>query len=218
MVIMNGTKNFILYLMEKLDILSVYTLKKMGPLKEDGWFRSFREKSSVDAEGNPVPWFTYPAIEFLQRRIRPSMSLFEFGCGFGTLWWSKRVKEVVSVEHDESWFNQIVQRVPGNVRLFHIELGHNNAYARKIKEFHRRFDIIVLDGPERTDCAINSLTALKEDGILIWDNSDRKEYEAGYNLLYENGFRKIEFVGLVPINNFKSETGIFYRDKNCLQI
>lgn len=215
---MKAAKDIVLYLMEKLDILSIYSLSKTGPLKEDGWFRSFREKSSVDADGNPIPWLTYPATEFLKKRIHPDMSLFEFGCGFSTLWWAKRVKEVVTVEHVESWYNQIGKRVPENVKLFHIKLDHNGTYANKIKEFHNRFDIVVLDGHDRINCAINSLTALKEDGILIWDNSDRIEYESGYNFLCKNGFRKIEFVGLVPIINFKSETAIFYRPNNCLGI
>jgi len=215
---MKPVKDIVSYLMEKLDILSLYSLAKTGPLKEDGWFRSFHEKSSVDADGNPIPWLTYPAIEFLKRRIHPDMSLFEFGCGASTLWWAKRVKEVVSVEHVETWYNQITKRVPENVKLFHIPLDSNGAYSRKIKEFNNRFDIVVLDGHDRINCARNSLTALKEDGIFIWDNSDRNEYESGYNFLYKHGFRKIEFVGLVPIINFKSETAVFYRPKNCLGI
>jgi len=215
---MKAVKDIILYLMEKLDILSLYSLTKTGPLKEDGWFRSFREKSSVDADGNPIPWFTYPATEFLKRRIHPDMSIFEYGCGSSTLWWSKRVNEIVSVEHDEDWYIQLVEKMPENVKLHHIKLEYNGDYSKKVKEYKNRFDIAVLDGRDRINCAINSLTALKEDGILIWDNSDRKEYESGYNFLYKNGFRKIEFVGLVPITNFKSETGIFYRPKNCLGI
>jgi len=215
---MKTAKDIVLYLMEKINILSLYSLAKTGPLKEDGWFRSFQEKSSVDADGNPVPWFTYPAIEFLKRRIHPDMSLFEYGCGSSTLWWSKRVNEIISVEHIEDWYNQIVTIIPGNVKLHHIELENDSAYSNKIKEYQNRFDIVVLDGSDRINCAINSLTALKEDGVLIWDNSDREEYESGYSFLYKNGFRKIEFVGLVPINNFKSETGIFYRSKNCLGI
>jgi hypothetical protein len=215
---MKTPKDIIVYFMEKVGILSLYSLAKTGPLKEDGWLRSFQEKSSVDADGNPIPWFTYPATEFLKRRIHPDMSLFEYGCGFSTLWWSKRVNEIISVEHVEDWYNNIVTLVPENVELHHIMLEYNGAYSKKIKEYRNRFDIVVLDGRDRINCAKNSLPALKESGILIWDNSDRKEYESGYNFLYKNGFRKIEFVGLVPIINFKSETGIFYRPNNCLGI
>jgi hypothetical protein len=65
---------------------------------------------------------------------------------------------------------------------------------------------------------MNSLEALKSDGIIIWDNSDREEYEDGYRFLFRNGFKKIAFVGLTPVVNVKSETGIFYREKNCLFI
>lgn len=215
---MKAINSMFLYLLEKTNTLSLYSLAKYGPLKEDGWFRSFKEKSSVDAEGNPIPWFTYPATEFLTRRIHPEMKVFEYGCGASTLWWSKKVNEIVAVEHVEDWYNKIAPLVPENVSLHYINLEYKGIYSKKIKEYNNRFDVVVLDGRDRINCAMNSLTALKEDGIIVWDNSDRQKYEAGYHFLYKNGFRKIEFVGLVPIINFKSETGIFYRQKNCLGI
>lgn len=204
--------------MEKLDVLPVYSLAKSGPLFEDGWFRSFREESSVDANGDPIPWFTYPAIEFLKKRVHRDMCVFEFGCGFGTIWWANRVNEVISVEHVNNWHDKIAEKMPKNVKLFHIQLEPNGDYSKKIKEFKNKFDIVVIDGRDRVNCAINSIDALKEDGVFIWDNSDRKEYESGYHYLYKQGFLKIEFVGFVPIYNIKSETGIFYRKANCLGI
>jgi precorrin-6B methylase 2 len=218
LVILKTGKAFILYLMEKLDILPVYSLAKSGPLFEDGWFRSVREKSSVDATGDPIPWFTYPAIDFLKKRVHRDMSIFEFGCGYGTIWWANRVKEVISVEHVNNWHDKIAEKIPKNVKLFHIQLEPNGDYSKKIKEFENQFDIVVIDGRDRVNCAINSIHALKKDGVFIWDNSDRKEYTTGYRFLYEQGFSKIEFVGFVPIYNIKSETGIFYRKANCLGI
>jgi hypothetical protein len=208
----------IAFLLKKLDLYSLCSLKRIGPLREDGWFRSFREEACVDADGNPLPWMTYPAIEFLGKRIRREMSVFEFGCGESTLWWASRVNEVVSVEHDKDWHGKIARRAPGNVSLFHIELAYGGAYSRKIMEYKERFDIVIIDGRDRVHCAMNSLKALKPDGIIVWDNSDRKEYEAGYAFLMEHGFRKIEFTGFTPMINMKSETGVFYREENCLGI
>jgi hypothetical protein len=211
-------KNPILFLLKKLDLYSLFSLKGNGPLKEDGWFRSFREGTCIDAEGNPLPWMTYPAIEFIKKRIHENMSVFEYGCGESTLWWASRVKDVISVEHDKEWFEKTARRIPKNVTIFHIELEYDGEYSRKIKEYRRNFDIVVIDGRDRVNCVLNSWEALKPSGIIIFDNSDRKEYEKGYNFLFDHGFRKIEFVGFTPIVNFKAETGIFFRENNCLGI
>lgn len=214
----NIIKTPIVFILKRLDLYALYSIKKTGPLKEDGWFRSFREEASVDADGNPLPWITYPAIEFLINRIYPGMSVFEYGCGGSTLWWASRVKEVISVEHDKDWYHKVKLRVPRNVIINHIKLEYGGAYSKKITEFKDKFDIVVLDGRDRVNCAINSLGSLKSDGIIVWDNSDLKVYEKGYRFLYEHGFRKIEFIGLAPVINYKSETGIFYKSNNCLGI
>jgi hypothetical protein len=214
----NIFEKLVLFILKKLDLLSLYSLKRIGPLIEDGWFRSYKEDTCVDAEGNPLPWMTYPAIEFLKKRVQKDMIIFEYGCGESTLWWASKVKEVVSVEHDKDWFGKISYRIPANVNLFCIKLEYGGSYSRKIMEYRDKFDVVVIDGRDRVHCVMNSLEALKSDGIIIWDNSDRGEYEDGYRFLFRNGFKKIAFVGLTPVVNVKSETGIFYREKNCLFI
>lgn len=207
-----------LAILDKYNLSSIYSLYRMGPLRDDGWFRSFREQASVDANGNPIPWLTYPAIEFLDKRINNNMSVFEYGCGNSTLWWASKVNEIISVEHDKRWYDKFELIVPQNVTLSHVALENGDAYAKKIIAYKKNFDIIVIDGRDRVNCAVSSLNAIKDDGVIIWDNSDRREYEIGINLLKDNGFRKIEFIGMCPVVNIKSETGIFYKDNNVLNI
>lgn len=205
-------------LLKRLDLYSLFMLRQAGPLREDGWFRSFREKAPVDAAGNPLPWITYPALEFLRHRVLGDMSVFEYGCGASTLWWAARVTEVVSVEHDRGWYEKVVSCAPGNVTVTHVPLDYGGAYAGKIAEHVQRFDIVVLDGRDRVNCSRNSLASLKDGGVIIWDNSDREEYEEGFRFLFDHGFRKIEFVGFAPGIVDRMETGIFYRPGNCLGI
>jgi len=196
----------------------VYSLKIKGPLHDHGWFRSFEEHASVDLNGNPVPYLTYPAVKFLRRRILPDMSVFEYGSGASTLWWAARVKEVVACEHDRNWYDEISSKAPTNVTLIFQELEPKGKYAREILEFRDRFDIVVIDGRDRVNCARNSLNALKASGIILWDNADYTEDGAGYQFLFDHGFRKVEFVGPGPIANEEWETAIFYRSDNCLDI
>lgn len=211
-------KSIIIYILKVLDIYWAISLRWSGPLKEDGWFRSFREGASIDLDGQPLPWMTYPAIEFLKRRVGKEMTVFEYGCGSGTLWWSSKVKEIVSVEHDKDWYQKILAVKPPNVTIYQIDLEPDGEYSKKITEFEDRFDIIIIDGRHRVNCARNSLKALKSDGVIIWDNSDRREYQEGYDFLLMNGFKKIEFVGMCPVENIKTETAIFYKNSNSLGI
>jgi hypothetical protein len=204
--------------MKLLNLYSLFLLRVGGILKEDGWFRSFQEGRSVDSQGKPIPWITYSAIEFIQRRITSEMNVFEYGCGSSTLWWAGRVNEVVACEHDFAWYQDVTRKLPVNATIHHVPLVYGGDYSRLVSTLGRTFDVVVIDGRDRVNCAINALTALTPAGVIIWDNSDRAEYQEGCRHLLDHGFRKIEFVGIAPIMVFKTETSIFYRPNNCFGI
>lgn len=195
-------------------------------LKATGWLYSAAKMLSVDANKSPIPWYTYSAISFLERRIKPNFSVFEFGSGHSTLWWAERTQQVTAVEHNTDWFARMKVRLPKHVDYKMVRLKHynkttrteNGDYSRVAQRCDRRFNVIVIDGRDRVNCARNSLSALTTDGVIVWDNSDRQRYEAGYDILYANGFRRIEFAGPGPINVPPWETSIFYRDDNCMNI
>src|SRR5688572_22901839 len=67
-------------------------------LREQGWLRSYRERRPVTQGGEPIPWYTYSAIDFLAERLPPDATVFEFGAGHSTLWYARRVARVVSVD------------------------------------------------------------------------------------------------------------------------
>jgi hypothetical protein len=198
------------------DGVAFYTIwKKSGYLQEIGWFESFHRLRSVNRKNEVLPWFTYPAIAFLTGRAKPDFSVFEFGSGHSTLWWSQRVKKVVSVEHDLDWYQQIKPQLADHVIYFHAELG-TGKYAQAVTTFEREFDIIVIDGRDRVNCAKNCLNGLKEDGVIIWDNSDRAIYQEGYDYLLNQGFKRLDFLGMGPIASHGWCTSVFYRVENCL--
>jgi hypothetical protein len=201
-----------------LDLDGLYSLKRQGPLFEDGWFRSFREQASVDATGEPLPWITYPAIEFIRKRVKPEMSIFEYGSGGSTTWWANLVSHVVSVEHDREWFKKLIAKKPANVELIQIDLIYGGEYSKKIGYYKNQFDVVIVDGRDRVNCIRNCLGALTESGVVILDNSDRSHYAEAVAYLFEHGFRKLEFIGFCPTVNLKSETSIFYRSQNILGI
>jgi hypothetical protein len=192
---------------------------EMAPyLVECGWLESRRTKRPVDRDGAPLPWITYPAIDLLAERVQPDMSVFEFGSGNSTMWWAQRVAQVTTVEHDENWAAIVADQVPGNVDFTHIPLEPDGAYCRHAQSTASRFHIIVVDGRDRVNCALQSVGNLRPDGVMVWDNTERSRYRVGLRRLARLGFRRLGLRGPSPINTWASETSILYRPENCLGI
>lgn len=190
-----------------------------GYLEATGWLRSMISGQVVDRRGNPLPWLTYPAVEFLAARVHGELEVFEYGSGNSTLWWSRRVKRVVSCEHDKEWYARYRSLVPENVSyLLRRYKGGSSAYREEIKRYRARFDILVVDGRQRVACIENGLAALGPAGVVIIDNSDRSRYRPGYQLLATTGYNQLDFWGLGALSTNGWCTSVFYRDKNCLAI
>lgn len=187
-------------------------------LVETGWLRSVARQECIDKSGSYIPWITYAAISFLENRLNKEISVFEYGTGASTLWWANRVKNVISIEHDKSWHTKMKSLLPESVKTFLIELIVNGAYAKKVLEFSELFDIVVIDGRDRVNCAKYSINALKPVGIILWDDTDRLQYAEGITYLLDRGFRRISFSGLSPMGSCSCETSIFYREHNVLGI
>jgi hypothetical protein len=63
-----------------------------------GHAASSRAQVPIDGDGNPTPWYTYPAIAYLSQLDFSERIVFEYGSGNSTLWRGARSKRVVSVE------------------------------------------------------------------------------------------------------------------------
>lgn len=210
-------KKFVWQLLNKLRLGAPIQLAIAGYLRDKGWIQSFYTKQSVDAAGKPLPWLTYPLIDFLAPRLNKSMLIFEFGAGNSTHWFAERVAEVHAVEHEPAWVNLLQQQgLPDNAQLHLKKL--NDGYTTSVADLSLTFDIVLIDGRKRNECTHNALKALKETGIILFDNSDRKDYQEAYTLLAEKGFKRIDFWGISPITPITTCTSIFYREGNVLGI
>jgi precorrin-6B methylase 2 len=211
-------KKIIWYILRSLHISDVVQLKILSYLKEIGWFRSYYLKMPVDRFDKPIPWLTYPFIHFIEPRLKKTFNVFEFGSGNSSIWFAKRVNQIVSVEHDKSWFNNISKKVPENVTLLHRELEINGEYSKVICESKMKFDIIIIDGRDRLNCVKNSLSALSGSGVIIFDNSNVECYLDALSHLEELNFKRIDFFGMHSITCHTGCTSIFYKEDNCLKI
>jgi len=190
--------------------------KRASWLVKVGWFESVYQRAAVNGQGEAIPWITYAATAFMEPRLRTEMAVFEYGSGNSTIWWANRVARVVSCEHDAAWHQKMSPHLPDNVEYVFAEL--NDGYVGVIARHEGEFDIVVIDGRERVRCADKAIDALKGDGVMIWDNSDRDKYQSGYALLHDRGFRRIDFWGAGPIVAYGWCTSVFYRANNCLRI
>ena len=211
-----GIKFYLFYIKHPKKILQTIALQIY--LDETGWYKSRDAKKPLNKNKDPIPWFTYSSIYFLEKRIKRGMNIFEFGSGNSTLWFANKGCFLITYEHNLNWFNYLKDKLPSNVNYNFCPLEKKGDYCKSIKRQNIKFDIVIIDGRDRVNCMINSVNFLTEKGVLICDNSDRERYEKGFKYLNRKGFKRLEFQGHGPINIRSWETSIFYREKNCLGI
>ncbi|MGV3686052.1 MAG: FkbM family methyltransferase [Daejeonella sp.] len=200
----------------KLKALLSFGVK--GYLTEIGWFKAFNTHSPVGSDGDPIPWVTYSFIDFIAERIKKEHTVFEFGSGNSTLYYAKRAKKVVSVEHDKDWFNKISSGKPANSDMVFCELQTNGDYSKMPASMGQKFDIIIVDGRDRVNCCYHSIPALGETGVVVLDDSERAKYNDARVFFQKEGFKELSFSGISPGLFYRKSTSVFYKPANCLGI
>ena len=204
------------------------------------WRRSLQERSNSLV--HRIPWVTFEARSFIEMILTTKSIVFEYGSGGSTVFYSRRVQRVVSVEHDEHWFN-LVKACLGEERITNCDYSlvppepaagfHNppdniegyvssdeaysgltfRSYAASIDRFPDRFfDLIAVDGRARPSCVAHALRKVKVGGYLMLDNSERPHYRKGKDLL--SGWERRVFFGPGPYNAYFWETTIWKRVSN----
>jgi hypothetical protein len=189
-----------------------------GYLDEVGWFNAFDTKSPVDQDNNPIPWVTYSFIDFIKERLGKQHTVFEFGSGNSTYFYSKYAGIVVAVEHDKEWYEKIVKTKPDNAEMIYCELMRDGEYCRMPLKLNESFDIIIVDGRDRVNCCKQAVKAVSEKGVIVLDDSERDFYKEGIDFLKDKGFKELSFTGISPGLFYRKATSVFYRPDNCLNI
>lgn len=154
----------------------------------------------------PSPWITPAAATVLKRMLTNEMVGLEYGSGVSTLFLASRLKKLHSIEHYKHWYNKVdkllrennlhnvdlelippkqVKEIPANPtkeEQKEIKYGHTyfdyQKYSSRINEFpDNYFDFVLIDGRDRVRCLINALPKVKEDGLILLDQSERPHYK-----------------------------------------
>lgn len=158
-----------------------------------------------------TPWTSPASIAFFEKALTKDMVGFEYGSGRSTKFFASRLKHLVSLEHDQAWYERVKYELTQDkitnvdyhliekkestneteetialegTSLTHSFLESFYIYSGFISKFpDQHFDFILVDGRARVDCIIRSIAKLKVGGVLILDNSERDRYTKAFDLL-----------------------------------
>lgn len=173
--------------------------------KEYGHDQSVRLGKPVDAFLKPIPWYTYPAIEYLKQFDFSDKNIFEYGSGNSSIFWASLANSVTSVEKDASWFEVISKSQLSNLTI-HLK-EQKSEYVNFIENGNTPYDLIIIDGDYRYDCAEVAINYLSNDGLIILDDSER--YPELCSTLREHDLIQVDFFGLAPIVYYTKTTSLF---------
>ncbi len=159
------------------------------------------------------PWTSQASIKAFEKILNKNMIGFEYGSGFSTMFFSKHLKHLTSVEHNEAWFNIVKTKlsqqginnvdyhfIPSNKTEKNVDYTFYKDYQLTAKDFtirkeyhdyfsfvstfpNEHFDFIIVDGRARVECCLNAIPKLKSDGLFVLDNSDRDRYKPVFKVL-----------------------------------
>lgn len=201
------------------------------------WLYSVTLSKGPASDG--MPWMPFEAIQYLKSLCHKSAQVFEFGSGGSSLFFLSRVDKLFSVEHDETWFQQVSSMVNATddyhrwvgmlappvwfkeksyTSPIHLSTDASlqnysfEEYCSKIDSFpNDYFDLILIDGRSRVGCFIHSYAKVKVGGFIILDNSERAEYLQIFDIASKLGFEKIEFYGPGPYIDYQWGSTFFQR-------
>lgn len=168
---------------------------------------SINRNRCVDRHGNPIPWYTYPAIEYLQSLDLRSARVLEYGSGASSLWWAGLTDSVLAVEHDVAWFNEVQKNQLPNLTLTLAET--EDSYVTAGTDSGEPFQVVIIDGVYRHRCAQQLKDVISSEYLVVLDNSDWHPRTAKF-LREDLDLLQVDFHGFGPINPYTWTTSVFF--------
>ena len=141
-----------------------------------------------------TPLLTPKANKFLKDFLSKNIDarVLEFGSGASTVWLSKRTGNLVSIEHDRDWYDNVKNSIEQHESCSSVDLKIlPTPYYSVCNEFpDEHFDVIIVDGRDRIKCLESSIRILKKGGFLILDDAQRARYEKAAWLLQDWEFTR----------------------------
>ena len=202
-------------------------LLKHSQNRKAHWLLSLSAIHDIDAMVElGVPWWTYDAIDKIEEFLagKPNAKVFEYGSGASTIWLAKRSQHVTSIEHDPSWNKIVTERLNqfSNVdaklilpdfeydpkfRSNKVKRKSFKNYVKSIENKGEKFDLIIIDGRARVACLSIAFSCLARGGLIVFDNSLRKEYRSSIEAVEG---QTDNYYGLLPALPYPDQTTLIY--------
>ena len=158
-----------------------------------------------------LPWYNAPLIEYLHNYLKPEMNIFEYGCGFSSLFYAQKGCTVYGVETKREWS----QKINILAKEHKLQDRMNIRICTEIQNFYKSilsydviFDVIIIDSIQRLACLEVAKSVYKK-GIIILDNTERPNLQNAKNIM--NGFKFLEFEGERPSDVKVSKSLVFLK-------
>ena len=138
------------------------------------------------------PWLTFGAIMALEKILDDSLgtfSILESGCGGSTVFFAKRCKQILSIEHDIKWVLHAMEKLE-RLKIFNFIPTD----PETLSHLEGLFDMVLVDGganwKERQKLLDLLYLRVKKGGWLIIDNYEHVKFDyTGWDVYTFDMFR-----------------------------
>jgi predicted O-methyltransferase YrrM len=122
------------------------------------------------------PWIVHEANLFLMSYLKKNHICLEWGSGRSTRWIANRCAHITSIEHNDDWYLKTKESLKSfeNCLILKKSIKIEDEYTNVIELFEdNSLDICLVDGVERSMCALAVIDKIKSNGIILVDDIDR---------------------------------------------
>ena len=144
-------------------------------------------------DNNSIPYMNETEIVHLMKYVDRETSLLEIGGGGSTVFLSKFVRRIVTVEHNKEWATKLFSTLGTNRSNWTLHIAEPNfpqqhpfqpaqpgqfdRYINHIKSLDEVFDVVLVDGRDRVRSVEATVDKLKTGGyMIIHDFWNRQKY------------------------------------------
>ena len=135
------------------------------------------------------PWMSQQEIDTILKYLKPNFTMLEWGCGGSTMFFPHYVANYYSIEHNKQWYDKVLKEKPSNVDMNFVAMNSPigiNRQATSYEElekssrstnfydyihcpsnFNEIFDIVLVDGRARPECAKYITNYITKDSIVF---------------------------------------------------
>ena len=125
-----------------------------------------------------LPWLGFSAVTCIEQLLQPHWCLLEFGSGMSTVWFARRVGQIVSIETDPEWHSRVTALLRNRGLSERVESRLVPASLEGLAStLPRGVDFALVDGTSRDVATALALSVVKPGGYIYLDNSDVRALE-----------------------------------------